>query len=155
MSRVLTSTIFAGFLVMTGCGGAQSSAAEPTPAPATPPPASTPAAEAMDAPMSLADGVYTEQQADRGAVTFTNVCAECHAPREFWGTDFMFNWEGSSVGSLYRIMSTTMPEDDPGGLDESTYLSVLSYILQLNDYPAGNAELKADMDVLNALVIEK
>jgi len=42
----------------------------------------------------------------------------------------------------------TMPPDDPGSLGTEDYTDVLTYLLQLNGYPAGEEELPADLSVL-------
>ncbi len=41
-----------------------------------------------------------------------------------------------------------MPPDDPGGLDPEYYADVLAYVLSLNGYPPGEADLPADPRVL-------
>ena len=40
------------------------------------------------------------------------------------------------------------PPDDPGSLGTEDYTDVLTYLLQLNGYPAGEEELPADLSVL-------
>ena len=146
----------ASLAFVAGCGGGAATedvmpATQPDPAPAAmETPAETPAAGGA----SLADGVYTEAQAERGYLVFRDTCAECHGENEMYGTAFMFEWEGSSLGRLYRLISRTMPDDDPGSLPTDSYVDVLSYILQLNDFPGGATELTADEERLNALTIE-
>lgn len=137
---------------LTACGGSAGTA-ESTPSPAPIADASSDASS--DASVTLADGVFTAEQADRGKTVFDDTCSECHSLNELHGTDFMFAWEGSSVGRLYRMISTTMPDDDPGSLPGDSYLSVVTYILELNDFPAGSTALVADMDLLNGLRIER
>lgn len=122
--------------------------------------ATAPAAEATAEPAaassgpSLADGVYSDAQAERGYLVFRDTCSSCHATSEMQGADFMFEWEGSSVGRLYRMISRTMPDDDPGSLPQKSYIDVVTYILQLNDVPAGTTELTVDRERLDALIIE-
>lgn len=146
-------------LAVAACGGQPGTDGMDGPAPAGPaaeapaPEAAAPAPAAGGA--SLADGVYTDEQAERGYLVFRDTCAECHGENEMHGSDFLFEWEGSSVGRLYRVISRTMPDDDPGSLPTENYVDVVTYILQLNDFPAGAAELTADEDRLNALTIEK
>lgn len=104
--------------------------------------------------ISVLDSVYTEEQASRGNDVFQEQCASCHAPAEFSGRLFEIAWEDAAVYNLFRVASTTMPQDDPGGLEEEQYAAVIAYILELNDYPAGKRELTTDEDTLSAIIIE-
>ncbi|MDT8369465.1 MAG: hypothetical protein RQ745_09685 [Longimicrobiales bacterium] len=159
MTRNRPFTLSVVALALAGCGGApvgEPSTPDPAPASAS---ASTPAATPAPTtggsrPASLSDGAYAAHQAERGRAVFGGVCSECHDTREFRGADFLFEWEGSSVGRLYRVITRTMPDDDPGSLTATQYLDVVSYILSLNGFPAGEVELVADEAYLNALTIE-
>lgn len=136
-------------LLATGCaagGGAEASGSAAAP---------TPAAAAAERPVSLAAGAFTAEQAAAGGQVFTSVCAECHAEREFRGSDFFFNWEGSSVGRFFQVISETMPEDNPGGLTEDQYLAVAAYVLEMNEYPAGSTPLVNDAEYLATLSFER
>jgi hypothetical protein len=135
------------------CSSASDVAPASQPEPAAPA-AAAPAAMPATGGASLASGVYTEAQAERGYLVWRDTCAECHGENEMYGADFMFAWEGESLGRLYRLISRQMPDDDPGSLPTESYVDVLTYILQLNDYPAGSSDLTADEDRLNALTIE-
>ncbi len=132
-------------LALAGCASSAGGAGAQAPPP--PPPAGD--------PPSLAGGVYTTAQAAAGAEVFTAVCAECHDTIEFRGSDFWFNWEGSNLGRLMRVMVETMPEDDPGSLPREQYLAVVAYVLELNQFPVGSAPLPDDADYLSALVFER
>jgi mono/diheme cytochrome c family protein len=114
----------------------RAAAAAPASAPA---PASTPASAA---------GIYAEAQADRGRSAFRDVCAECHYSSEFRDGTFRFKWGRRTVRDLFREIVRNMPEDDPGGLPDQEYVDIVSYILQLNGFPPGSAELPADEEVL-------
>jgi hypothetical protein len=37
-----------------------------------------------------------------------------------------------------------MPADDPSTLSDDTYLDILAYVFQANDFPAGSVELGLD-----------
>ena len=124
--------------------------AEAPPAQAAPMPAE-PAAQAM----TLADGVYSEEQAERGSAVFRSTCSDCHDTVEFRGSDFMFDWEGSTVGRFVRVVSETMPDDNPGSVPMEQVVAVAAYVLQLNDYPAGTTPLTTDLDVLAELRFER
>jgi len=152
MNRSVASVTGALSLLLVSCGGGPQPAEQAAPAAAAPAPA---AAAPAPAGTGLAAGVYTPDQAVLGATEFTQNCAECHSRTEFAGEDFMFNWGGSTVGRLFRVISETMPENNPGGMSDPEYLSVVAYILELNDFPAGETALPADIDVLNGLRIER
>ena len=138
-------------LLLAACASGSPEAA----APSAPAPASTAASAEASPAGTAAEGFYTTAQATQGMEIFGRACADCHALREVHGSDFMFEWEGSSVGRLYRVLSRTMPDDAPGSLPEEEYLSVVAYILQLNDFPAGSQPLTADTEALNAMKIAR
>lgn len=112
-----------------------------------------PAGAATDA--VPADGLFTKAQARRGRDTFRQVCAACHSQTEFHGGAFEFMWEGRTVLSLFEQLRSTMPWDDPGGLEPETYVDVIAYLLELNDFPAGDRPLPAEEEVLGSLRIER
>lgn len=122
----------------------------PSAAPEAPP--ETPSAASVS---SLADGAFTVDQATKGQEAFGDTCGECHDRVEFRGVDFFFEWEGSNVGRFVRLVSETMPEDNPGSLPREQVVAIAAYVLQLNGYPAGDAPLPEDEDLLSQLVFEK
>lgn len=103
---------------------------------------------------SVRDGVYTEEQARQGEETFTTVCGVCHMSEEFTGT-FMQSWSGATVGALYELISTTMPQDRPSGLRRRQYAAVLAYIFELNGLPAGAEPLATRTESLEDILIER
>ena len=144
-------------ILVAGCasGGAAESSSGPATAtdpPATPAPAAAPAAPAtaQQPPAATAEseagvgGIFTEAQADRGRTTFDEVCSECHTTSEFRGRAFQSNWGRRTVYSLFRTVRSTMPDDNPGGLEEQIYLDVVSYILSMNGHGPGTSELSPD-----------
>jgi hypothetical protein len=52
------------------------------------------------------------------------------------------------------MVRTLMPDDDPGGLERRAYADVMAYLLRMNGYPAGAAELPADDAALRRIRIE-
>ena len=121
-------------LVLTGCGVA-------------PPPPPTP-------PASVADGVYTARQARLGRRQFEQICEACHRPREFRGSAFRAAWRERTVGDLFQVLLDTMPPGDPGGLEPEVYADVVAYVLSLNGYPEGEADLPADALALRRVRFE-
>ena len=102
---------------------------------------------------SVADGVFTEAQASRGEATFRRVCSACHDTGEFSGGRFRLTWVGQSAGDLFDTIATLMPEGDPGSLTPRQYAGVVAYLLQLNGYPAGEADLPTSLSALRGLEI--
>ncbi len=103
---------------------------------------------------STRDGVYTVEQARRGEKIVAETCGACHMQDWFVET-LMQSWAGASVGMLYELIATTMPQDSPGGLSQQQYADVLAYIFELNELPAGEEELSADKEALRAILIEQ
>ena len=108
------------------------------------------------------DGVYTSDQAKRGAELYANQCASCHglaltggesAPA-LTGGDFMSNWNQLTVGDLFDRIRTTMPADHPGTLTRAQTASVLAHILNVGEFPAGKTELPTQSEVLKQIRIE-
>jgi hypothetical protein len=94
------------------------------------------------------DGVYTADQAARGKAAYDVSCAVCHRPdlgggqgRPLTGAKFWESWGEDSLGSLYSVIRERMPEPAPHSLSDATYLDIVAYILQRNEYPAGTGEL--------------
>lgn len=104
------------------------------------------------------DGVYTEEQAERGAVVYRRSCSRCHQP-DLNGTGgapalrtstFTENWREGYLSNLFHHVQTWMPPQDlKGSLPEQEYLDVVTYLLSANEFPAGSKELStADLDTV-------
>ena len=114
-------------------------------------------------PLSLADGVYNAAQAQRGQAGYSQACAACHladlsgsdqAP-SLAGGDFLDRWDGQSVGDLVDRIRTSMPADNVDSLNTQSATDIVAYLLQMNRFPAGMNELKADRPFLKTIVIKK
>lgn len=92
----------------------------------------------------LAAGSYTQGQATLGETVYRSYCASCHETSFHTDEQFRFNWFGRTVYDLFKILKTTMPEDNIGGLSDDDYTRVIAYILRLNGFPAGADSLRAD-----------
>ena len=101
---------------------------------------------------SAADGIYTSAQVERGEATFRSVCAACHTQGDFTGPVFLKRW--STVGSLFDVISTTMPQDLPGSLPAQQYAELVAFILNRNNFPAGATELPHEVEPLNLIAIQ-
>ena len=104
---------------------------------------------------SVRSGVYTAAQAGRGQAIYKSKCASCHAPGYFTDEQLYANYAGQPLFELFDVISDSMPEDNPGSLKKEEYADVIAYILQLNKFPTGAAELPTDKDALSAILMEK
>ena len=113
---------------------------------------------------SVLDGVYTDEQAKRGQMQYRR-CLLCHLDElqgdpatgaaPLAGEDFLQKWNSHTVKELFQTASTSMPQDNPGSLTPQQYADLLSYIFQVNKFPAGKEELSAQPDQLDKILIEK
>lgn len=110
---------------------------------------------ASAAQKSVKDGVYTAAQAERGEAVYQSRCASCHTPGYFTDDSFHTNYSGKPLWELFDMVSDAMPEDDPGSLKKEQYADVIAFMLKLNKFPAGEAELPTDKDALSAILMEK
>jgi hypothetical protein len=90
------------------------------------------------------DGVYTKDQAAEGRGVYERACAHCHetseAPR-LYGENFVRTWFEEPLTVPFQRMRETMPQDAPGTLSPTEYLSVLTYVLERTGYPSGDGTL--------------
>lgn len=148
------STALVG-LFLVGCASSGSPESIPTPA-AAPADAAAPAEAAQPtttaaAPRSGAGATFSAVQADRGRDLFRAMCTECHYSSEFSDSQFKFKWSRRSAGNLYELINTSMPETAPGSLSPEETVDVVSYILRMNGFEPGAAELAADRAVLDGI----
>ncbi len=118
-----------------------------------------PAAQEPPAP-SVRDGVYTDEQADRGEVLYDEQCAVCHGTiRQFvpemaallGDHNFRNAWRGRSLGEMFGYIQETMPQDAPGTLTPAQTAEIVAHILRGNRLPAGETALPEDEEALNAI----
>ena len=111
-------------------------------------------ASSAQAQTSTKTGVYTADQAGKGADVFAGMCKSCHTPSVHTGPVFLKTWGDRPLWDLFDFISTKMPKNDPGSLPTDEYAQVLAYLLKLNDLPAGPAELPTDSVVLKTIRFE-
>jgi mono/diheme cytochrome c family protein len=120
------------------------------------------------------DGVYTSEQARRGQNLYMRHCATCHSgdmagrsavPAQppnveakpgapaLKGNEFIANWNDLPLESLFERIRISMPQQAPGSLSRQQNADILSYVLQENNFTAGNAELPTTKDALTAIRI--
>src|SRR5687767_934900 len=95
------------------------------------------------APTSVNDGIYTAEQAKRGAVVYKQICETCHgatlgggdmAPA-LTGPDFMATWSKQTMGDLFTRVHEDMPQDNPGTLKPEQAADSIAYVLSFNKFP--------------------
>jgi mono/diheme cytochrome c family protein len=104
---------------------------------------------------SVKAGVYTAEQATRGETVFKGQCASCHAPNRFTDELFYVSFAGKPLLELFQVITDSMPEDNPGSLKPQEYADVITYMLKLNKFPAGEVELPPTKEVLGTIMMEK
>ena len=89
------------------------------------------------------DGVFTKEQADRGAAAFKTACSECHgndlagdgfAPA-LTGSDFMGNWNELSVGDLFERIRISMPPSGPSAVTPAQKADIVAHIMNVEQVP--------------------
>ena len=111
---------------------------------------------------SVWDGIYSAEQARKGEALYRQECASCHGEKlegrgqapPLTGNDFAMDWNGMTLGDLFEKMQTSMPADQPGHLSREQNATLLAFILNANQFPAGSAELPADGERLRQIRFE-
>ncbi len=119
-------------------------------------------AAAQEPSRSVWDGVYTQEQAGRGRPLYNQHCASCHADTLMGGEmspplvggDFLSNWNGLTLGELFERIRTTMPQNKAGKLTREVNAEITAYILSVNKFPPGKAELPHSTEFLKEIRIE-
>jgi alcohol dehydrogenase (cytochrome c) len=106
---------------------------------------------------TVAAGVFSTAQAERGRAVYAESCAACHgagfAPAQgvppVQGAAFLANWKGRTLADLMAKVRT-MPPGAANSISDADRLAVTAYLLQANGFPAG-AVLPADDAALRAI----
>jgi mono/diheme cytochrome c family protein len=119
---------------------------------------------AQDPGRNVWQGVYTEAQAARGRELYRQHCGYCHrddltgggseagAPA-LTGPIFFYRWLHSPLSDMFLTIGTTMPQNKPDSLTPRIVIDVVSFLLQQNEMPAGNAELPPDFEALKKILV--
>lgn len=104
------------------------------------------------------DGVYSPAQAGRGASVYAAECARCHKD-DLTGYNnllvnprFLNDWREDKLQNFFDTVKMTMPRNAPGSLEDTEYLDIVAYVLKMNQFPAGSAELT--MNTLPGIRVE-
>ena len=119
------------------------------------------AAVAQNTGKSVWQGIYTADQAIRGAAVYAQRCGACHgaalngtgeAPA-LVGGEFVSHWDTMTVGDLYDRVRTTMPQNDPMSMTREEYADVLAFLLKNNGFPVGSQPMDKRSEVLATIGI--
>ncbi len=121
------------------------------------------AAFAEEKVRSIWDGVYTEQQAERGRIQYDAKCAECHgddlegdvveAPA-LCGGEFLWKFNGATLDHVFRRVHRDMPLTRAGTLSKEASADIVAYMLKASDLPAGKSELPHEESLLKQIRID-
>src|SRR4051794_29908016 len=86
---------------------------------------------AQESSRTVADRVYTEAQATRGAAAYETACTQCHRADLAGGTGpalkdqrFARQFAGKDLRTLFTKVATTMPRNAPGSLGDNVSLDL-------------------------------
>ena len=102
-------------------------------------------------PRTVNDGVFTKEQAKVGEQLYAEHCLLCHDKKYF--RPVLKRSESQPPGIMFTVMSTSMPETNPGFLYEKEYVDILAYILSLSRYAPGDTELDYENGALNEITV--
>jgi mono/diheme cytochrome c family protein len=105
-------------------------------------------------PRKASAGVFTEAQVARGKAVHQANCISCHNSVAYKGPAFSQKWSGRSAFEFFQLISTTMPQNEPGVLAREEYADITAYVLSINGFPAGSTELAPDDGELRRVRID-
>jgi len=108
-------------------------------------------AGAQESGKTVADGVYTDAQASRGAAAYDVACSGCHRADlggatgpSLRGPRFARTFAGKDLKTLFTKIAATMPRNMPASLADEVYLDIVAHVLNENGFRAGSQDLTAD-----------
>ena len=124
-----------------------------------------PIVKAVAAPASggrtIWDGVFTEQQVQRGQQVYQRACAACHLDSlqgdavspALVGSPFLARFSGVSAHEMVQTLRASMPQNAPDSLGDRAYVDLVSYLLKANGGKAGALELPLDVAELEKIAV--
>ena len=119
-------------------------------------------AVSAQATKSVWDGVFSKEQAERGAAVYKTSCSECHgndlagdgfAPA-LAGGEFMGNWNDLTVGDLFERIRISMPPSGPSAVTPAQKADIVAHLMNQNKFPVGTGELEPKTEALKLIKIE-
>lgn len=99
-------------------------------------------------PALAAEGPFTQAQLDKGSSEYNTHCRTCHAAKgkgalgpALMGDVFKGRFGGQSVSEVADWIHQNMPQTAPGSLKDEQLYPIVAYILSLNGYTPGQADL--------------
>ena len=113
---------------------------------------------------SIWSGVFTAAQAKRGDEAYQASCSGCHGSNlratdaeavDLTGPAFRVKWNGKTLAERFETIRDTMPLGNGNSLGDKTYIDILAFILQSNDFPPGNQELVPETAAKVIVLVQK
>jgi len=108
---------------------------------------------------TVADGVYSTAQAQRGQAIYNVECQACHGATlsgglgpPLAGANFLRVWDKRPVADVVDKIEHTMPASNPGTLSRAQATDLVAYLLQASAFKAGSVDLAAN-DTLKQIAI--
>src|SRR5579883_2194820 len=112
---------------------------------------------------SIWDGVFTDDQAERGHIQYDTRCAECHGDElegdlveapALAGSEFLWKFNGSTLDHIFERVHRDMPLTNSGTLSRKVSAELVAYMLKQSGLPAGTNELPGDEHMLKSIRID-
>ncbi len=115
-------------------------------------------------PRTVWSGAFTHEQAVRGRELYKTACGHCHrddltgggseegAP-PLIGPIFTVRWRNEPLSEMFLTIGTTMPKNKPDSLTPQVVADIISFLLEMNEVPAGSSPLPADLDTLKQILV--
>ena len=107
------------------------------------------------------DGVFTDQQVQRGQQVYQRACAACHLDSlqgdavspPLLGSAFLARFDGQSAHEMVQNLRASMPQNAPDSLGDRAYVDLVAYLLKANGARTGALELPLDVAELERIAI--
>jgi mono/diheme cytochrome c family protein len=100
---------------------------------------------------TVADGVYSAAQAERGQAIYNQQCRACHGATlggglgpPLAGASFLTVWGRSSAADLADKIQHTMPANSPGTLSRAQTTDLVAHLLRSSGFRTGTADMRPD-----------
>jgi hypothetical protein len=71
-----------------------------------------------------------------------------------YGSDFLWDWNGVTLGALFERIVLSMPEENPKSMTAQEKADVLAFVLSKNEMPTGDVELASTKRELEPIRID-